>query len=203
MVQGVAMKFNDVIPRLVQLPEAHARFVNTLSMLEYVGARKILKSQRAESISSQVLAHAAEEIRHAQILKRVAMKMSDGKLDSYSERHLLCGLEANRYIQTIDRSVEVELDQKDSWVNYLYTTLIIEERANQIYPIYEEFLAESGFAGILKAIVREEDNHLQDISKDLKTAGNLTEQKLERLRYIEEDAFGRFMSQVSAEISRA
>ena len=34
-----------LLTRIVRLPVVHARFLNTLSMMEYIGARKIMKSQ--------------------------------------------------------------------------------------------------------------------------------------------------------------
>jgi len=41
-----------LLHKIVADREMHARFVNTLARLEYVGVRKILKSRRSERISS-------------------------------------------------------------------------------------------------------------------------------------------------------
>jgi rubrerythrin len=197
--------FEKTIAQLEANPELHARFVNTLSLLEYMGARKILKSQREEKISSQVLAHAAEEIRHAQTFKRLALKMSSGKLSSYSEDHLLCGKEAREYFQSLDQAVHAEIGE-DSYTNYLFTTLLIEERANLVYPIYEPVLARAGYPGVLKAIVKEEDAHLKDILTSLQEQGkelNSTQnrapvsvEKMIELRMLEATAFEKFISSV-------
>ncbi|MEO5970724.1 MAG: hypothetical protein ABIQ95_12425 [Bdellovibrionia bacterium] len=197
--------FEKTIAQLETNPELHARFLNTLSLLEYIGARKILKSQKEEKISSQILAHAAEEIRHAQTFKKLALKMSSGKLSTYSEDHLLCGKEAREYFQSLDQAVHAEIGE-DSYTNYLFTTLLIEERANQIYPIYEPVLARAGYPGVLKAIVKEEDSHLKDILTSLQEQGreqkkdrpSMSVDKMIELRMLEAAAFEKFISTVHA-----
>ncbi|MFZ9595960.1 MAG: hypothetical protein ACO3A2_07775 [Bdellovibrionia bacterium] len=166
MNPSVPVTIEMVLNALELRPMLHARFLNTLSLLEYIGARKIFKSQAESSINASLLAHAAEEIHHAQTFKKLALKLSQGKLTSYSEDHLLCGREAKEYFQCLDYGVHAEVET-DSWMNYLYTTLLIEERANQVYPLYEPILARAGFAGILKSIVKEEASHMQDILKHL------------------------------------
>lgn len=63
------MTWQECLTALVKQPTLHARFLNTLSLLEFIGARKIMKSQEEDSVTPAVLAHATEEIRHAQVLK--------------------------------------------------------------------------------------------------------------------------------------
>ena len=66
-------------------PKLHAKFLNTLSFLEYTGARKIVKSQDAEDIDMEKLSHMAEEIRHALMFKRFSNKVSPNQL-GYDEK---------------------------------------------------------------------------------------------------------------------
>jgi rubrerythrin len=207
--------FEKTITQLEANPELHARFLNTISLLEYMGARKILKSQNEDKISAQTLAHTAEEIRHAQTFKKLALKMSAGKLTSYGEEHLLCGEEAKEYFQAIDQAVHNETGA-DPFTNYLYTTLLIEERANQVYPIYEPILARAGYPGVLKAIIQEEDTHLKEILTSLQEQGkgkekpspqaqsaagsakaaSISVDKMIELRMLEAAAFEKFISSV-------
>lgn len=188
--------FETVIAKVRVNQDTHAKFVNTLSLLEYIGARKIIKSQNEADISIDLLAHAAEEIRHAQMLKKIALKMSEGKLDSYQEEHLLCGNAGRAYIQAIDHGVEAEMTTTNPWTNYLIATLLIEERANVLYPFYETILAECGHPGILKAIVREENAHLRDILNYLEKQNPKNLPSLEKLRGLEERAFSKFMEAI-------
>ena len=144
-----------------------------------------MKSQREETISSQVLAHAAEEIRHAQTFKRLALKMSDGELDSYAEDHLLCGVQARQYMQAVDHEIAAVLNGTDGWVNYLLTTLLVEERAGLIYPHYDSILTELGYPAALQGIVREETMHLEQIRAELGGIKSIAPERLKRLREFE------------------
>src|SRR4051812_13000755 len=117
--------FESLLTYFKKYPLLHARFINTISLLEYIGARKILKSQHESSISATVLGHVSEEIRHAQIFKSVALKMSGGELLTYDDRSLLAGPAARAYFQDLDHGIMAELEIPDGWLNYLYSTLLI------------------------------------------------------------------------------
>jgi hypothetical protein len=200
--QTSVVQFQGFLQEISQHPLLHGRFLNTLSFLEYIGSRKILKSQRAESIHFEILSHVAEEIRHAQTFKKLSLKVSGGVTSSYSQDHLFCGAEAGAYFQTIDQSAAQSLGQPDPWTNYLLTTLLIEERANQIYPFYEEILARVGHHGYLKTIVREENSHLQDITTEIQKHHPLTPALLNQLRILEDQAFTRFTRSLTRELAR-
>ena len=195
----MSIDFRDFLGAVVERPLMHAKFLNTLSLLEYMGARKILKSQRAETISYEILAHTSEEIRHAQMLKKLSLKLSEGKLEDYSSENLLCGAEGARYFQTIDTAAFKALGHPDPWVNYLLTTLLIEERANSIYPHYAA-LPKAELASIFKGIVREEDTHLQDILVQIRKRQDISNDFLQKLRRIEDEAFSLFVGSLHESI---
>ena len=50
----------------------HARFMNTLAMLEHMGSQKIMATQAGPDIDLPTLKHLAEETRHAFFFKRHA-----------------------------------------------------------------------------------------------------------------------------------
>ena len=54
-------RLEDLIGAIVADPALHARWLNTFSYLEYVGFRKIVKSQRAEVLTAAILGHACEK----------------------------------------------------------------------------------------------------------------------------------------------
>lgn len=198
------MDFEELLRKIVARPRLNARFANTLSLLEYVGTRKILKSQRQDAITVELLAHIAEEIRHAQLLKRLALRLSDGELATYDEPHLLQGREASRYFQTVDHAAArvglqrgLPHDPEDAWRTYLYTTLLIEERASRAYPPYERLLDPLGHGAVIRAILADERHHLADVLGHL---GALDSQGLDHLRDIEASAFSEWMVAVEGEI---
>lgn len=185
-------KFEEVLQKFGNNHELHAKLLNTLSLLEYIGARKIIKSQVDRHITSELLGHIAEEIRHSQLLKALALKLSNQVFTTYQEEYLICGSAAKAYIQNIDHGVEKALPQKDEWANYLLTTLLIEERAAKAYPIYEAHLQKMGFVGKLRSIIRDEDQHLQSVTEQLQFTKK-TEIRMDLFRIIEETAFQAFM----------
>jgi rubrerythrin len=189
----VTATVRDVFAKLKFDKNLHGLFLNTLSLLEFAGARKIIKSQKAESQSMELLSHAAEEIRHARVMKSMALKMCPD-LATYEPKHLLSGSAAWDYIQSVDSGVERELETPQPLLNYLYTTLIIEERAMEVYPLYAPILAELGFTQALKGLIAEEENHLKLTREAIVQGDPLSSQRLPRLYSLEQEAFSKFMS---------
>jgi len=151
--------------------DQHARFVNTLSFLEYVGARKILKSQPEAHINANLLAHVAEEVRHAQFFKKMALALSDGNLKDYAPSSLWNGMGAWRYFQGIDQTCAEVLKDTTPWKNYLLTTYAIESRALSAYSLYFEFVKDGGHRKLLSGIIQEEQTHLLETEIALKALG--------------------------------
>lgn len=194
-------KWQKVLSELVQRPLLHAKFLNTISLMEYMGARKIVKSQLEHNVDSEVLSHMTEEIRHAQIFKKMALKLSEGKLKTYADEYLLAGAEGRAYIQSVDQSIAAALNGQNAKLNYMLSTLLIEERANEVYPFYAELLQPSGFAGHLRGILREEEHHLEQIKQGLENSQKISSQSLEALRMIEEQAFNGLIDAVERSLS--
>ena len=63
------------IERIVENPELHAKWLNTLSFMENCGARKISAGEDRVKTSLLQLKHAAEEHRHAYYLKKQIGKL--------------------------------------------------------------------------------------------------------------------------------
>ena len=195
---------------LIPFKKLHAQFLNTLSLLEYIGARKLIKSQHEKTITSEVLSHAAEEIRHAQTLKRAAQRLltsepSGEQVETFAPECLLAPAAAHQYIQRIDFGVEKKLTSHDTAsktvANYLLTTLLLEERAGSLYPIYEKALKQSPevekwLSPILRSIIREEDSHLQAVVVQLEREFKISPSILNELREIELVEFNNFLSEL-------
>jgi hypothetical protein len=157
----------SLLTRIVADPSVHARWLNTFSYLEYVGFRKIVKSQRAEALTAAILGHACEEGRHALGLKRLAVKLGGIDFDSYCPEVLLCGAEAEAYMQDLDKSCdEAFADRSEAErarLTYGYVTWLIERRALAVYKTYKRALGDSEIARKLGSILAEEVKHLADV----------------------------------------
>jgi hypothetical protein len=133
----------------------HARFLNTLSLMEHIGSRKIMASQPPDG---EVIQHLAEETRHALFFKRLAERRA-GRTLNYADEDLVAGPEARAYMQRLDGFIACNARGRAA---YLAMSLAIELRATWFYRLYETAL-EPRLAGILA----EEQKHLADMRKAL------------------------------------
>ncbi len=163
-----------LISQIVADPALHARWLNTFSYLEYVGFRKIVKSQRAEVLTAAILGHACEEGRHALGLKKLAVKLGGAGFDSYAPQVLLCGEEAEAYFQDLDQSCDEAFADRSTdervRLAYGYVTWLVERRALDVYGLYKSALGDSEIARKLGGLLAEETKHLSDIETLLQAA---------------------------------
>ena len=198
-----AARTRRLLDRIVVDREAHARFVNTLARLEYVGVRKILKSRRSERIDLDGLQHILDEAVHALRLKKAAVALAgsgDGVL-TFSDGATLAGNAGESYLQALDRRAEEMLmdlpagDRADA--NYRLTSAAIEVRAQVFYPIYEECLRANGVGFSVASISKDEDRHLEEMSTGLADVPGWRP-RLELVLAAEEALYARFLSAVEA-----
>lgn len=151
-------RIKEVLAEICSDAEVEARWLNTLSLLEYIGARKIGKTvasshpQRAE-----VLDHWADETRHAYAFKRLSEKVSpDGS-------EYLCEEESKRFFATLDERASEWMESvsgtESEFEKYLLVTTLIERRAMMIYPLYRSATPHDFVAEELQQIVVEEQDH--------------------------------------------
>src|SRR5262245_17353430 len=127
-------------------PLAHACFLNTLSLMEHIGSRKIMASQSGPELSHETLKHLAEEARHAYFFKREAERLSRAALD-YRETNTIAGPFARAYMGRLDAEIAAALgDEANSALPYLYMSLTVELRAVWLYELYQAVLAEQKVA---------------------------------------------------------
>ena len=159
-------RLEDLIGAIVPDPALHARWLNTFSYLEYVGFRKIVKSQRAEVLTAAILGHACEEGRHALGLKKLAVKLGDAEFDSYVPEVLLCGEEAEAYFQDLDKACDEAFARRSEAergkLTFCYVTWLVERRALDVYQIYRRALRDSDIARKVGGLLAEETKHLAD-----------------------------------------
>jgi hypothetical protein len=199
-----AARTRKVLDRIVASREAHARFVNTLARLEYVGVRKILKSRRSERIDLDGLQHILDEAVHALRLKKAAVALAgsgDG-VSTFADGATLAGNAGEAYLQALDRRAEEMLldlpsgDRGDA--NYRLTSAAIEVRAQVFYPIYDECLRTNNVGFSVAAISKDEDRHLEEMGAGLEQVLPDWRARLEPLLVAEEALYARFLAAVEA-----
>ena len=163
--QNIKNTLQPFLEQVVQNKSQHTRWLNTLAFMEYIGARKIIKSQKASTLNHTVLQHISEEARHAFYFKNLAHKLSPADCSDFHETRLIKGAESEDYFQAIDHKAEEELSHSPAknTLNYLYTTWLIEERAVMLYKLYNNILKKNQQPFNLNFILQEEDHHLKTV----------------------------------------
>ncbi|HEY5226346.1 MAG TPA: hypothetical protein VIJ06_06095 [Methylovirgula sp.] len=161
----------SLIGTVVKDPQLHARWINTFSFLEYIGFRKIVKSQKAETLNATTLGHAVEEGRHALRLKKLAIQIGGPAFETYTADVLLCGEEAEDYFQSLDHQCEAQFADRDeearARLTYLYVTWLVERRALEVYGLYKKVLGGGPIAQKLDGLLAEEVGHLNHVESEI------------------------------------
>lgn len=188
---------------LLKDPHHHARFLNTLSLMELCGAQKLSRMLPSQPRSSFLLEHIAEEYRHAFFLRHLANKVAPASIEDYNPETVWCLNHSKRYINSIERTICLMLhrdghETHSSWV-YLLSTLAIELRALPFYTLYQAALDEHQLGISVKSVISEEEHHLLEIQQRIKTAlmpSGLVNAALE----IEHTEFARWIKALSKEV---
>lgn len=168
------MDIEQLIVAIVADKQQHAQWLNTLSLMENMGARKISAGEHQTDVSLIVLKHAAEEHRHAFCLKKQLTKLGDGLCPTYADAYLLAPMESRHYLHALD--IQVCRYLKDTlkfsgvelkFAAYLLVTYAIEVRADALYPIYQDVLDAFENKVNVKSIIAEEEGHLEEMVHQL------------------------------------
>jgi hypothetical protein len=186
-------RFEAWMRRLMEHPDLHARFLNTLSLLEHIGSMKIARSQSGSAITGEILLHLAEETRHAAYLKKCAGKLGALPGADYRDEYLLAGAAARSYFARLDVTVRTFVRERvtpERWsiASYRLVTWLVERRAMWLYPAYQSIVEETALRLSVRSIVGEETRHLREIEEGL---AELELEGLEPLVREEEKLFAR------------
>lgn len=196
-----------LLAKIVSDRDLHGRLLNTLSFLEYIGFRKIVKSQEATTIDVEILSHAVEEGRHALMLKKLAIKAGGEQFSHYSDATLLCGDAAEAYFQKLDKGCEA-ICQKDTGttsaarLTYLYVTWLVEVRALSVYGLYQEALAAAGEKLPLHGLLAEEDRHLEAVEQGLLALDPKFSERMALAQQLEEKLYSDYLSALVQELDK-
>lgn len=165
--------FKNSLEKIIANDALHACFLNTLSMMENAGARKISRYEHPIHTSLTVLKHAAEEARHAYYLKKQIGKLGEGLCPDYSFSYLVAPFNSYQYLHRLDVATCRYL--KDSGLNgralddaaYILVTYAIEVRADELYGTYQDLLTAADSKVNVKSIILEEAGHLEEMTRML------------------------------------
>ncbi|MFZ8934111.1 MAG: hypothetical protein ACO20H_01620 [Bacteriovoracaceae bacterium] len=151
--------------------EIHHRWLFTLSYLENCGARKIKQMESSLFPSLLILKHGAEEARHAYFFRRQILKLAK---DPDQHPGFLGGMRAKNYLNLLDVQISknikrlLNLDgQELKMASYLLTTYCVEVRAEWLFSLYQELLNKLNININLATILKEEENHLEEMMLEI------------------------------------
>lgn len=197
------LSLEKILEFYIAEPERHRRLLNTFSMMENIGAQKIHRFQRFGFTSEFVLRHAAEEARHALFFKTKTKLL--GSDTDFSKDQMVAPFASRSYLRQLDIEVNRYLKINQSYkgrqrflLAYLFTTLLIELRANDLYPTYEKLLRKMGSPISIRSIITEESRHLREIESMLtEHMGHDMDAALNRLQAFEESVYLNWLRKMS------
>lgn len=202
--KALPVPVEHALQNIVKAPSIHARFLNTLSRLEYVGARKLMKSQDSSDLSKDTLQHLVEETRHAWMLKKLACRLDPQVAAGFSAALTLAGDEGEAYFQALDAEVSKTVTLSDAAelslgkLHYLYTSWLVELRAVAFYSAYEPLLRHAQVPNVLSGILGDETHHLDAMQQSIRAADPRFESHVSHLLESEASLFQSFWREVEA-----
>src|ERR1700751_2494728 len=146
--------------KVVENAGLHAKWINTLSMMENAGAKKIKKCEHPVLTNEIILKHSAEEARHAYYLKKQIKKVVKNDCPTYEKKYLLAPNFTYYYLHALDIQVCRFLKKRFGfrgddlkYAAYLLVTYSIEVRADELYPKYQAALDKAQSAVNVKSII--------------------------------------------------
>ena len=202
------MNLQEIFQNIIADDSLHARFLNTLSLMENTGARKISASEDKTKVSYLILKHACEEARHAFYLKKQIQKV--GKIEdfpTYENAYLVAPFASYTYLHSLDIQVCRYLKQTLKlsgnalkYAAYLLVTYSIEVRADELYPIYQDALDEAKSKVNVKSIIVEEEGHLAEMIEQLKNFSENWQNHAEKACEIEKNLFNNWTVALAEEL---
>jgi len=194
-------RIQTVLRQLAQTPEVEARWLHTLSLMEFIGARKISRTVADRHPSLEVLGHLADETRHAFAFKRLSAEVAGAEIPGF-----LCPEAAGRYFQALDHELATwatsYTGRPDVYLHYLLTTTAIERRAMVLYPLYKAASRHPGVREELGRIVTEEQSHRRTIEDACVARLTAVGASLDAALELEERLFSAFIGELEAAVAR-
>lgn len=193
----------EILREIVKNPQTEARWLNTLSLLKHIGARKIAKTVCEGHPPVEILKHLSDETRHAYVFKNLSRIVAGGEGTGY-----LCTDEAVSYLQILDSTVSEWLagatGKSDSRQNYVLVSCMIERRGSNLYQLYKKITNSPEVRVELEKIIEDEASHLEFVEdKAKKILSGAGPAGIGHCEEIEEKLFSVFASTLEKELKGA
>lgn len=198
-----AQRLDALIAGVTRDADRHARFLNTLSMLEHMGSRRIMLTQGSGNLDQITLKHMADESRHAFFFKRQADRFA-GRSMGYVDADMIAPAFARMYFRRLEARIasDARNDADPSRVTYLYMSLIVEVRAIWAFAVYQAGLDRAEIKLSLKSLLAEEQGHFAAMEEGLERAGAAAPDRMRRFLDFERALFARLLAGLEDAVPR-
>jgi bacterioferritin (cytochrome b1) len=184
----------------------HYLWLKTLSYLEYIGYRKMVKAIPYTAVDQEVFHHLSDEIQHSFMLKELAHQSFGGQ--NFSEEALKQFADiAETYFQGIDSHIHdwvlKNTGEDNPFLSYMWVSYIIEKRAMKVYPQYFAKLTQSSLKIVLQKIIKDESQHLSYLEKMIQHFPSFGSLKENPLFDFEETCFINFLKNLRQSFQEA
>lgn len=177
----------------------HYLWLKSLSYLEYIGYRKMVKSLSYNEMGKDTFQHLSDEIQHSFMLRRLADDYRGDRPRDPTELEKIPSI-AENYFQTLDSKIgEWTTDLSGSenhQLSYLWTSYIIEKRAMKVYPYYFSRLESSPLKTTLQKIIKDESEHLSYLENYIQKLSKKYLSSSTDLFVIEENYFSNYLEEM-------
>ncbi len=202
----MSTRLSKIIEQLIADDKLHCHWINTLSLMENIGAQKIIKNEHPLAVSESMLKHAAEETRHAYYLKRQIKKIIPDACPSFAAEYLVSPRTSFQYLNLLDTRIsrlltsELNIEgRKLSELAYVLVTYAIEVRADEVYGIYEDLLRSRKSPVSVRGILAEEEQHLAEMEESIeKIFKECSQQWRDLVLVIEEKLHNKWLTSIEA-----
>lgn len=183
----------------------HYLWLRSLSYLEYIGYRKMVKALGYDNVNKGVYHHLTDEIQHSYMLRELAEKnFGRQKGESFSQEYQDI---AEDYFQKIDGEIDAWVQRANGAENplycYLLTSFIVEKRAMSVYPHYYSRLSEAPSKIIIQKIIKDESEHLSYLEGKMPLVPGFSEGEADALLAFESECFSEYLRRMQACFHRA
>ncbi len=174
----------------------HYHWLKSLSYLEFIGYRKMVKAVPFSEVNHGVYHHLSDEIQHSFMFRELAEKISEGSSLSPESLSSITRI-AEAYFQTVDEKtdqiVRETLGVENPYLCYLGVSYLVEKRAMKVYPSYFGKASNSSLKHVVQKVIKDESEHLAYLEGYINRFPGTGFLKDNLLFEVEEECFGRYL----------
>lgn len=197
-MQFEKVSWGQFLDQVTQNPSQHHLWLRSLSYLEYIGYRKMVKAVPYTKVNTGVYHHLSDEIQHSFMLREIADKQFGNSLDIEKVTSLVDI--AENYFQGLDSQIDdwiaSKLGKKDAYASYVWVSYTIEKRAMKVYPQYLSKLHEHALKVAIQKIIKDEADHLSYLEEVIEKFPEEISLKNAPVLTIEEKCFDGFLEKM-------